>query len=899
MTIWSRIRSSLQVFLRRSRVESEMETELRFHMEAYVEDLVRSGVPREVAMRRARVEFGGVEQVKEECRDARGTRWLEDFFQDIRFALRMLRKNPGFTAVALLTLALGTGATTVMFTVVNGVLLKPLPYLQPENLVSIHEETEKATIYGNIWAFAYPNYVDCKRETRSFTQMAAWAYTGGTISGSGEADYVDGSEISPELFDVLGVNLFRGRKFLPEDNNPGAAPVLILGHSLWQRRFAGNPGSLGSTINFDGKAYTIVGIAPAGFRLDEQEFDVFIPLGQDTSPGLQRRDRHPGINVYARLQPGVKMAQAQMDLGVVGSRLAKQYPESNAGRSFVAEPLRADVGDARSTLWLLFGAVSLVLLIACVNVASLLLARAVSRERELAMRLALGAGRGRLVRQCLTESGVLGLSGGLLGVLLASLGIQPFLAFWPGNLPRAEEVQLDWRVLLFAVATSLLTGLLFGLAPALRVRVRDLERAIHAGARTIAGNSRRLHSAFVVSEIALAVVLLVSAGVLGRTMLSISSLDPGMNFRNVLITRMALSPATLANTAQTRAAWQDILDRARTVPGVESIALVDTVPMRDGNNQIGYSATPSLLPQDQMPVALATSVTPDYLNVMGMPLLRGRFINDQDRAGGELVVVIDDALAKNAFGAEDPVGKRLWIPGSTSPFSSGSDASDTARIIGVVGHVRHWGLAGDDQSQVRAQIYYSFAQVPDALVRRWSELMSLAVRTKVAPLSLMESLRTELRGATGDQALYQVNTMEQLVESSLARQRFLLLLFGVFAGLALLLACIGIYGVLAYLTGQRIPEFGVRIALGARACDVMWLVLRQSLGMIFLGVVIGILGAFAAGRLLESQVPGVRATGPQTFALMILLLVIAALVASFVPAHRASRVDPMRALRQE
>jgi predicted permease len=899
MTIWSRIRSSLQVFLRRSRVESEMETELRFHMEAYVEDLVRGGVSLEVAMRRARVEFGGVEQVKEECRDARGTRWLEDFFQDIRFALRMLRKNPGFTAVALLTLALGTGATTVMFTVVNGVLLKPLPYLQPENLVSIHEETEKATIYGNIWAFAYPNYLDCKRESRSFTQMAAWAYTGGTISGNGEADYVDGSEISPELFDVLGVNLFRGRKFLSEDNHPGAAPVLILGHSLWQRRFAGNPNSLGSTINFDGKAYTIVGIAPAGFRLDEQEFDVFIPLGQDTSPGLQRRDRHPGINVYARLQPGVKMAQAQMDLGVVGGRLAKQYPESNAGRSFVPEPLRADVGDARSTLWLLFGAVSLVLLIACVNVASLLLARAVSRERELAMRLALGAGRGRLVRQCLTESGVLGLSGGLLGVLLAMFGIQPFLAFWPGNLPRAEEVRLDWRVLLFAVAISLLTGLLFGLAPALRVRVRDLERAIHAGARTIAGNSRRLHSAFVVSEIALAMVLLVSAGVLGRTMLSISSLDPGMNFRNVLITRVALSPATLANTAQTRAAWKDILDRARTVPGVESIALVDTVPMRDGNNQIGYSPNPSLPPQDQMPIALATSVTPNYLNVMGIPLLRGRFINDQDRFGGEFVVVIDDALAKNAFGAEDPVGKRLWIPGSTSPFSSGSDASDTARIIGVVGHVRHWGLAGDDQSQVRAQIYYSFAQVPDALVRRWSELMSIAVRTNVAPLSLIESLRTELRGATGDQALYQVNTMEQLVESSLARQRFLLLLFGVFAGLALLLSCIGIYGVLAYLTGQRIPEFGVRIALGARAGDVMWLVLRQSLGMIFLGVVIGLLGAFAAGRLLESQVPGVRATGPQTFALMILLLVIAALVASFVPAHRASRVDPMRALREQ
>jgi predicted permease len=388
-------------------------------------------------------------------------------------------------------------------------------------------------------------------------------------------------------------------------------------------------------------------------------------------------------------------------------------------------------------------------------------------------------------------------------------------------------------VMLFAVGVSLLAGLLFGLAPALRAPAREVERTLRAGSRTVAGNSRRLQSVFVVSELALAVVLLVSAGMLGRALLRLSSLDPGLNVRNVMVRRMALSPGTLANTGEIRAAWKDVVNRAGSVPGVESVALVDTVPLRDGNNQVAFWPGPSMPPADP-------SVTPDYLKAMGIPLRNGRFFDDNDRVGNELVVVIDDVLAQQAFGAQDPIGKRLWIPGTGSPFSSGSDAPDVARVVGVVSHVRHWGLAGDDQAQVRAQFYYSFAQVPDPLLRRWSEVMSIVVRTRIAPLSLLESLRGELRGATGDQALYEVRTMEQLLNASLARQRFLLLLFGIFAGLALLLSCIGIYGVLAYLTGQRVPEIGLRMALGARPIDVVWLVLRQSLGMIFVGVGVGV-----------------------------------------------------------
>ena len=881
MTWWHRLFS-------RNKLEAQLDKELRFHLEHHTADLVARGFDPEEARRQARLVLGGPEQVKEQCRDARGTRWLEDLWQDFRYALRTLRQRPGFATVALLTLALGTGATTVMFTIINGVLLKPLSYPQPDRLVQVEEQTKAIIDYrwGDRWAFAYPNFLDCNREVRSL-DLAAFRYNGGTVSGSGDPEYVDGLQVSSQLFSVLGVSLLRGRSFLPEEDRPGAAPVIIISQGLWQRHFAGSPAAIGMPIVFEGKPYTVVGISPAGSPV--RDADVYTPLGQNTLRFMQNREAHPGIQVWARLKPGVTLAKSQAELDLIGRHLAEQYPKSNNGRGFIAEPLRPNVGDARSTLWLLLGAVSLVLVIACVNVASLLLARAVSRERELAMRVALGAGRGRLARQCLTESAVLGLSGGALGILLAALGIRPFVVFWPGSLPRAQQVQLDWQVLLFALAVSLACGILFGLAPALRAPAQELEQSLRAGSRTVTGSSRRLHGGFVISEIALAVVLLVAAGMLGRTLLRLSSLDPGVNVRNVLTTRMALSPGVLADPARIRAAWQDVLDRARRVPGVESIAMVDTVPMRQGNNQLGYWTAPPEPPRMKKPLALANSVTPDYLKVMGIALRRGRFFNDQDRMGNEPVMVIDEVMAQHVFGGEDPLGKRLWTDLVPEPL----------RIVGIVGHVRYWGLAGDDQAHVRDQFYYPFAQVPDTYLRRWSELMSIAVRTGIAPLNLVEPLRRELRGATADQVLYEVHTLEQLASDTLARQRFLLLLFGIFAGLALLLACIGIYGVLTYVTSQRVPEIGVRMALGASARDVMRMVLRQSLGMISAGVVAGLAAALGAGRVLVRLVEGVRSTDPSTFAMMVSVLVAAALVASFVPARRASRVDPMKALRQE
>jgi predicted permease len=884
---------------RRNKMEEQLDKELRFQLYEHTNDLIAQGHDPDEARRMARLALGGPEQVKEDCRDARGTRWLEDLLQDGRYALRMLRKNPGFAAVALLTLALGSGATTVMFTVVNGVMLKPLPFPEPEKLVLLQEKTEKSNQFGNIWAFAYPNFLDAKNESHTL-ELAAWRFGGGAVREPDKAEYFNGREISAGFLSVLRVTPIRGRNFSPEDDRLGAPPVIIISNNLWQRLFGGSADTIGRTVVLEQKSYSVIGILPEGFQWGGMtNLDVFTPLGQDASPALQRRDRHPGIGVVARIQPGATLAQARTELAVIGRHLAEQYPDSNEGRSFIADPLRAEVGDVGSTLWLLLGAVSLVLLIACANVANLLLARAVSREREFAMRAALGAKRSRLVRQCLTESAVLGLSGGAIGVLIAAVGIEPFVAFWPGSLPRAEEIHLDWRVMLFALAVSLFCGLLFGLAPALRVPVRDLEKRIRSGGRTVAGHSRRLHGSFVISEIALAVVLLVSAGILGRTLLRLSSIDPGVNTQNVLTARMELPPATLAIPAQILPAWQDVLDHARRVPGVESAAIVDTIPMREGYNQITYWPSPALPPSDQMPLALATSVSPDYFKVMGIPLLEGRFFDDHDRKGSELVVVIDDVLAKAAFGAQDPIGKRLWIPDTFSPFSDGPSGADVVRVVGLVGHVRHWGPAGDDDAKLRAQFYYAFAQVADANLRRWSDVSSLVVRTTTPPLNLVEPLEREVRGATGDQVLTEVLTMEQIASATLAQQRMLMLLFAAFAGLALLLACIGVYGVLAYLTSQRVPEIGVRMALGATAGNVIKLILRQSLGMIFAGVGLGIAAALVAGRLLERYVAGVRSIEPFTFAAMVALLVIAALFASFVPARRASLVDPVKALRQD
>ncbi len=879
MSWWAR-------FGHRTRMEEQLEKELRFHLDQYESDLIGRGQSPADARREARLALGGPEQVKEMCRDARGTRWAEELLQDTRYALRSVRQKPGFAAITLLILALGIGATTVMFAVVNSVVLRPLPFPEPERLVTLHGFTKDDL--GEFSGFSYPDFTDLERESRS-VRIAGWTYSSGTISAPGDAEHVEGRQISAELFRILGVVPSCGRAFRRDEDRPDARPAAIISYDLWQRRFASDRAALGKQLIFDGKAYDVIGVAPPGFQLSG-EADVFTPFGQSTDPRMQNRQAR-FIQVVGRLAHGVTLNQAQAELTLISRHLAEEYPAADAGLSMRAHPLlQGLVSDVRGTLWLLLAAIGLVLLIACVNIASLFLTRAISRERELAMRAALGASRSRLVRQCLTESAVLGLCGGLLGILGAAVSVHPFVALWPGNLPRAEEIHLDGRVLCFGVGISLFCGLFFGLTPALRVPMHRLEEALRTGGRSIAGNSRRLHSPFVVSEIALAFVLLVSAGMLGHTLVRLSSLNTGFDAHNVLTARFALSPKVLADPSQIRSAWRDVLDRARRRPDVEFVALADTIPMREGEGILPYRTTPNSLSPNQEPLAVASSVTPDYLKVMGIPLLEGRFLNEHDREGSEPVVVVDENLARHAFGRRNVVGQHIWIsPIGPAPIE----------IVGVVGHVRHWGLAGDDQSHMRDQSYHPFAQVPARLLHFFSSVMSITIRTRSSPLNIVQALQQELRGSSADQTLYEVRTMEQLVGASLARQRFLSLLFGIFAGLALLLACIGVYGVLAYLTGQRTSEIGVRMAVGASVRDVMWLVLSQSLKMIVGGIILGILVALAAGRELQHLVEGMQPVNAATYAITIPVLILAALSASFVPARRASLVDPVKALRQE
>ncbi len=873
-------------FFRRAHMEEQLEKELRFHLDQHESDLIARGRAPSEARREARLALGGPEQIKEKCRDARGARWLEQLLQDAFYAARAFRRKPGFPLVTLLILALGIGATTVMFAVVDSVLLRPLPFPNADRLVTLHGFLKE---FGEFWGFSYPDFSDIRDRVHSL-RVAGWTYASGTLGAPGRPEHVEARLISAGLFDVLGIAPVYGRAFRPDEDRPGATPVAMISYDLWQRRFAADHALIGRKLAFDGRVFQVVGVVPPDLQLSGAA-QIFTPLGQSTDPRMQVRTGR-FIQVIGRMVPGrAGLNQTQAELTLIARHLAEEYPKSNEGLEFRARPLLESlVKDVKGTLWLLLAAIGMVLVISCVNIASLFLTRAISREREMAMRAAIGAGRGRLIRQCITESAILGLCGGLLGILLALASLHPFISLWPGSLPRAGQIHIDSRVLLFSLAVSLGCGFLFGLTPAWRVPVHRLEEALRSGGRSVTANFSHLHGPFVVTEIALAFVLLVSAGMLGRTLMALSSLKPGFDAHNVLAARFALSPSVLDNPSQIRQSWREVLDRAQRLPGVESAALTDIIPMREGENVIPYRATPAPLPPDRQPAALASTVTPGYIKLMGIPLVAGRFFNEHDREGSQPVVVIDENLARHAFGRTDVAGRQIWSP---------TLGSAPLQIIGVVGHVRHWGLAGDEQSRVQDQMYYPFAQVPDRLLHFFSSVMSIVVRTQGSPVNFVQPLEQELRGASGDQTLYDVHSMDGLVTASLARQRFLSLLFAIFAGLALLLACIGIYGVLAYVTGQRTSEIGIRMAVGANVRDIMGLVLSQGMKMTAAGLALGIIGAFAAARILLRLVEGMQPAGTLIFAITIPALILAVFLASFFPARRAGMVDPVKALREE
>ncbi len=896
MTLGSRFRSWLQATLRRSCMESEMSEELHFHVEAYAQDLIRQGgVSREEAMRRAKAEFGGAERVKEECREARGVTFLESLAQDIRYGLRVLRKSPGFAAVAILTLALGIGANTALFSVVNGVLLNPLPYPHPDQVVIV---SDTSSALPETW-ISYPDFLDWVRDNHSFSSLAAYeSEVSFNLLGQGEAERVSVTEVSSNFFPALGVTPVLGRNLSPAEDQLNAPPAAILSGGFWKTKFGGSPDILGKTINLDGTDYTVVGVLPDNFffcceNISYRISDVFVPIGADKNPWMRDRKFHPGIYAIGRLKPDVTLAQARGDMEGIARGLAAAYPDADKDQGIRVTPLKqVMVRDIRPFLLVLLAAVGFVLLIACVNVANLLLARSTGRVREFAIRAALGASQRRVIRQLLTESVLLAMAGGALGLLLASWGTRAALSMLPSTLPRAGDVRLDLRVLLFTLAISLVAGILFGLAPALKTSQPDLHETLKGGGRGASGARYRTQGIFVVVEMALTVVLLIGAGLTIRTLVGLWSVSPGFDPHNVLNFNVGFPPSVAGGSpAQIRASFLQLTDKIAAVPGVESVSLMNAaMPMGDRYDlDFWIEGQPKPATDSNKPLTLWYLVGPDYLKVMKIPLLRGRFLTARDDANSRGVCVIDEDFARQFFGNQDPIGKRLDF----------DLVYKQLEIVGVVGHVKQFGLDETAHSLARAQLYAPALQLPDNLTSSWVSLTGYVVRTQGSPDAFAGSFRDAIRGYDSKAVMFHAQTMDSIVAHSLASRRFAMILLAVFAALALVLASIGIYGVVSYIAGQRMHEIGIRIALGAQRSDVLKMVLGQGARLGVIGVVIGLAAAAGLTRLMSKILYGVSAADPLTFACVAIVLTIVALAACYVPARRAMRVDPMLALREE
>jgi predicted permease len=874
----------LGLFLRR-KLERELEEEIRSHLDMQIEDNLRQGMSPEDARRAARLRFGGVEQVKEAYRDKSRLGWIENLWQDLRYGVRMLVKNPGFTLIVVITLALGIGANAALFSLVNGVLINPLPFPQPEQLVALNQRLPN-TGAGSI---SYPNFLDWQRENQSFSAMAVSRSSSFALIGAGEAERVRGRRCTANLFSVLGVKPVLGRDFAPSEDERGAAPVVIISAELWQRRFGASPDTPGKSLTVDDRDYTVVGVLPASFTL-YRGTDVYVPIGQWDNTGLQNRSAGLGLQGIGRLKPGVTLAQAQADLEGVMRRLAEVYPEANRGIGAAVIPLKERlINDVGPSLWTLLGAVGFVLLIACVNVSNLLLARATGRTREFAIRAALGAGQWRLLRQSLTESTLLALAGGGLGLLLAALGTRAALDALPTGLPRADEVGLDARVLLFTTAVSLLTGLLAGLAPALKTSQRRLSETLKESGRGAGGGRHRAQGVLVAVEVALALVLLVGAGLMIRSLSALWNVDPGFRPDNVLTFGLSFPPSMRALTpAGRRAALRDLSDRLNSMPGVKaaSFSLLASLMQNGSSSFFWLDGQPKPASTSEMHRTLVYGVEPGYLTVMGIPLKQGRFFTTQDEAGTQGVAVIDEVFARQHFPNTNPIGKRINLVFNQSPLE----------IVGVVGHVKQSGLDEDDSQSLRAQIYLPFRQLG------WNSEANVVARVEGAAgnaAAYFEALRRVVQSQHKDNVIYEPQTMNEVIADSQSRRRFAMILLNAFAAVALLMASVGLYGVISYLVGQQKQELGIRLALGAHPANVLLLVLSQGLKMTLGGVAIGLIAALGLTRLLEKMLYGVSATDLMTFTVITLLLMAVALLACFMPAWRATKVDPLIALRSE
>jgi predicted permease len=816
---------------------------------------------------------------------------MEAFWNDVRYGVRVLLLSPAFTLIAILMLALGIGANAALFSVANGVLLNPLPFPAPGELVALYAR-RVSFVRASI---SYPNFLDWQRYNRSFASMAAFRQDDFNLTGAGEAEHIRGEMISADFFATLGVKLAQGRSFTADEDRIGGAPVMLISEGLWTRKFGAAPNVLGQRIALNGTDYTIIGVVPAGFQLRLNGFaetsDAYIAIGQWTDVVFHDRSAGLGMKAIGRLMPGVTVEQARAEMNSIANRLAEAYPVADKDSGITVMSLKQSmVGEIEPFLFVLLGAVGFVLLIACVNVANLVLARSTGRTREFAIRSALGASRGRVLRQLLTESTLIALAGGALGLLLAAWGTQAILNLVSDTLPRAQEVRVDGRVLFFTLGISLLSGIFFGFAPALGAAQLDVQSTLQEGGRGASGSRHRTQGIFVVAEMAMALVLLVGAGLMLRSLARLWSTNPGFNPHQVLMFYVALPPAMDAATpASTRASLLQLHDKLAAMPGVQSVSLLrGALPMwDDSEDPFWIAGRPKPLSDNDKYWSIWSEVEPDYLKVMGIPLVRGRFFTADDTEDSPRVAVIDEDFVQRFFPDEDPIGK-VFIDDYVGP----------ATIVGVVGHVKEWGL--DDKLAMHAEFYLPFRQIPDQYMSRASRSTTLVLRSTVAPLSLTDSIRHEIQQMNGDEVMFSAKSMDDIVYNrSILAQRFSMILLGAFAGVALLLASVGIYGVVSYIVVQRTHEIGIRVALGAQQSDVMRGVLGAGARMALVGVGIGIAAALALTRLMTNLLYGVSATDPATFLSVAFLLMFVALAACYIPARRAMRVDPIVALRHE
>jgi putative ABC transport system permease protein len=890
-----KVRLRLRSLFGRKSVERELGEEVRFHLEKLAEESRAKGMSAAKAHHAAMREFGGVEQMKEECRDARGVHLIETTLQDVRYGLRQLRRSPGFTIVAILTLALGIGANTAMFSAINAVMLRPLPFPQPNRIVQVLRQYKN----GISSSVSVPVFDYWREHNPVFSAIAAFSFkpVGFNVATRGLPERVPGVRVTAEFFQVLGVSPVLGRNFLPQEDTPGGAHVVILSYNLWRTRFGANPNLIGQTISLDGQPYTVVGVMPRAFRWPvSSDFENGVDLWTPYRLPQQSRDLANYLEVIARLKSGVTRRQAAASMSVLSQRLRKAFPAAvGEGEGVTLAPLHERlVGNIRTALLVLMAAVGLVLLIACVNVANLTLARATARGREIAMRTALGAGRARIFGQLTVESVTLGVLGGTLGLLVAVGGNRLLTTIGPANLPQLKEASLDWRVLGFTLAVSVVTGILFGLAPALSATRTDLVESLKEGTlrTTTGGKRRRLSGVLVAAEVALSLMLLTGAGLLLASFVKLVNVNPGFDPRHVLTFETTLPEAKYGAPPAFSAFCRQVLDRLHEIPGAGDPALITILPTQ-GNLDLPYVVESRTVSENgSSGDSQYRFISPHYFRAMKIPLIRGRYFTDADSGNSQPVVIINRTMAHELWKDQDPVGQTIIIGKGLGP-----NWTDRPRqIVGVVGDVK----SGSLDRPARPEMFIPYTQVPPhilALVVRLAPV-SWVIRARQGTVPI-DAVRQAVLSVDANEPIASVKTMEALLSGSIARRRFNMLLLGTFSLLALILSAVGMYGVLSYSVAQRTHEMGIRVALGAQRRDVLRLVIGQGLKLALVGVAAGVAGALGLTRFLSSLLYGVKPTDPLTFIGVSAIAIAVALLASYVPARRAMRVDPMTALRHE